>query len=175
MLLLKQYQRDSAQLVRMSERLFATSTTQCSEDAGKRRNFDAQTILDDEKKGVFRVLQIGKPKDGGKRQLRRRGGSMIPPPQRADMMKPDQAWGDVWPAARTFHPAVVPLPVRQGVVQQKAQVSVFYSSFLHHFFVLAPGGAQQTRQRRADEGPQLPPPEPARGEPALRRPGQVML
>ena len=37
-------------------------------------------------------------------------------------MKPDQRWGDVWPAARTFHPAVVPLPVRQGVVQTKAQV-----------------------------------------------------
>ena len=129
MFLLRHYQRDSAQLVRMSERLFATSSTQCREDVGKRRNFDAQTILDDEKKGVFRVLQIGKPKDGGKRQLRRRGGSMIPPPQRADLMKPDQAWGDVWPAARTFHPAVVPLPVRQGVVQQKAQVSTFSSCF----------------------------------------------
>jgi len=37
-------------------------------------------------------------------------------------MKPDQDWGSVWPGARTFHPASVPLPVRQGVVQQKAQV-----------------------------------------------------
>ena len=123
MMLLRQYQRDCSKLVRMSERLFATSNTQYREEAGKRRNFDAQTILDDEKKGVFRVLQIGKPKDGGKRQLKRRGGSMIPPPQRAERMKPDQSWGDVWPAARTFHPAVVPLPVRQGVVQQKAQVT----------------------------------------------------
>ena len=74
--------------------------------------------------------------DGGKRQLRRRGGSMIPPPQRADLMKPDQAWGDVWPAARTFHPAVVPLPVRQGVVQQKAQVSAFFLLFFSSFISL---------------------------------------
>ena len=100
MLLLKQYQRDSSQLLRMSERLFATSSAQCREQAGNRRNFDAQTILDDEKKGVFRVLQIGKPRDGGRKQFKRRGGAMIPPPQRADSMKPDQAWGDVWPAAR---------------------------------------------------------------------------
>lgn len=25
-----------------------------------------------------------------------------------------QEWSDVWPGPRTFHPAVVPLPVRQG-------------------------------------------------------------
>ena len=37
-------------------------------------------------------------------------------------MKPDQDWGNVWPAARTFHPATVPLPVRQGVTQTKAHV-----------------------------------------------------
>ena len=123
MLLLKQSARDGSQVVRMSGRLFSSSSVRHGErETDKRRNFDAQTILDDEKKGVFRVLQIGKPKDGGKRQLKRRGGAMIPPPQRADRMKPDQKWGDVWPAARTFHPAVVPLPVRQGVVHQKAQV-----------------------------------------------------
>ena len=102
MLLLKQYQRDGSQLLRMSERLFATSSTRCREQDGSRRNFDAQTILDDEKKGVFRVLQIGKPKDGGRKKFQRRGGAMIPPPQRADSMKPDQAWGDVWPAARYY-------------------------------------------------------------------------
>jgi len=123
MLLLKQSARDGSQVVRMSGRLFSSSSVRHGErETDKRRNFDAQTILDDEKKGVFRVLQIGKPKDGGKRQLKRRGGAMIPPPQRADRMNPDQKWGDVWPAARTFHPAVVPLPVRQGVVHQKAQV-----------------------------------------------------
>ena len=34
-------------------------------------------------------------------------------------MLPDQDWPSVWPAARTFHPASVPLPLRQGVIQQK--------------------------------------------------------
>lgn len=29
-------------------------------------------------------------------------------------MPPDQDWPSVWPGPRTFHPASVPLPVRQG-------------------------------------------------------------
>lgn len=29
-------------------------------------------------------------------------------------MLPDQDWPSVWPGPRTFHPASVPLPVRQG-------------------------------------------------------------
>ena len=37
-------------------------------------------------------------------------------------MKPDQDWEAVWPATRTFHPASVPLPVRQGATQTKSQV-----------------------------------------------------
>lgn len=48
-------------------------------------------------------------------------GEVAPP--RAGRMKPSQDWGSVWPAGRTFHPAVVPLPVRQGIVQEpKTQV-----------------------------------------------------
>ena len=38
-------------------------------------------------------------------------------------MKPTQDWSSVWPAQRTFHPAVVPLPIRQGYVQIKDQVT----------------------------------------------------
>ena len=37
-------------------------------------------------------------------------------------MKPDQDWPSVWPAAKTFHPASVPLPVRQGYTHLKGQV-----------------------------------------------------
>lgn len=36
------------------------------------------------------------------------------PPPRTTQMPVDQDWGSVWPAARSFHPATVPLPVRQG-------------------------------------------------------------
>lgn len=32
----------------------------------------------------------------------------------------DQDWGNVWPGPRTFHPAVVPLPIRQGFVDKGA-------------------------------------------------------
>lgn len=31
-------------------------------------------------------------------------------------MPVDQDWGNVWPTARTFHPASVPLPLHQGYV-----------------------------------------------------------
>jgi len=88
----------------------------------------AESIIEKEKSGVFRILEI-EPK---KREwLERKKWSPVTsnmfsgtntPPNRADRMKPDQDWGSVWPAARTFHPASVPLPVRQGVVVQKAQV-----------------------------------------------------
>lgn len=33
-------------------------------------------------------------------------------------MTVDQDWGSVWPGPRTFHPATVPLPVRQGFVEK---------------------------------------------------------
>ena len=87
----------------------------------RRRTYDATTILDDEKKGVFRVLQIGRPKDE-ERKWWKRGRQQVPPPPRSASMTPDQSWGSVWPVPRTFHPATVPLPVRQCVVQTKAQV-----------------------------------------------------
>jgi hypothetical protein len=88
---------------------------------------DAATILAEEQKGVFRVLDIGRPAAGstfGRREDRedRQREQRAAPPPRFRTMRPDQDWGSVWPAARTFHPAVVPLPVRQGVVQTKRQV-----------------------------------------------------
>merc|ERR1719397_1288167 len=78
--------------------------------------------MEDERNGVFRVLQLGRTKEGLKKSGRRRGEQDKETPHRSQTMRPDQRWGDVWPAARTFHPSVVPLPVRQGVVQTKAQV-----------------------------------------------------
>ena len=104
-------------------RSFMTSSSLKSEKVPrKERNFDAQSIMEDEKKGIFRVLTIGKPKDMEKGGRRRRESSGMKPPARSSSMVPDQRWGDVWPAARTFHPSVVPLPVRQGVTQTKSQV-----------------------------------------------------
>lgn len=42
------------------------------------------------------------------------------PPPRANQMPVDQDWGNVWPGPRTFHPAAVPLPVRQGFTEKGA-------------------------------------------------------
>ncbi|XP_023345696.1 28S ribosomal protein S35, mitochondrial [Eurytemora carolleeae] len=83
---------------------------------------DAATILEEERNGVFRVLDIGRPKSNEFRRdnLKRPNFDKHGPPRHTEM-KPDQDWGSVWPAPRTFHPAVVPLPLRQGVVQIKSQ------------------------------------------------------
>lgn len=42
------------------------------------------------------------------------------PPPRFQQMAVDQDWGAVWPGPRSFHPATVPLPLRQGFVDKPA-------------------------------------------------------
>eukprot|EP00088_Acartia_fossae_P036525 TRINITY_DN37745_c0_g1_i1.p1 TRINITY_DN37745_c0_g1~~TRINITY_DN37745_c0_g1_i1.p1 ORF type:complete len:340 (-),score=49.48 TRINITY_DN37745_c0_g1_i1:39-1058(-) len=84
---------------------------------------DAATILEEERNGVFRVLDIGKPRaETGRMEDNRRRFAAQKVKLRHTEMKPDADWGSIWPAARTFHPAVVPLPVRQGIIQIKKQV-----------------------------------------------------
>lgn len=61
----------------------------------------------------FRVLDLKKVtarKGAQRREVRR----MEVPPPRTTQMKEDQDWPSVWPGPRTFHPATVPLPIRQG-------------------------------------------------------------
>jgi len=85
---------------------------------------DAKTILEEERNGIFRVFDVGKGgriQQGDKKRLPRINRDKMSPP-RHTQMKPDQDWNSVWPAARSFHPAVVPLPVRQGVRKMKNQV-----------------------------------------------------
>lgn len=116
-------------------RLFSTASVTCrpvghkgarSNAGGGQTRLNPTTILEDEQKGVFRALDIGRTKKAARtkdrQQVMRELSRQESPPHRADTMKPDQDWGSVWPAARTFHPSVVPLPVRQGVVQTKSQV-----------------------------------------------------
>lgn len=59
----------------------------------------------------FRVLNLKNVKTLPPRK-KRQPLEVLPP--RADKMKPNQDWGTVWPGPRTFHPATVPLPLRQG-------------------------------------------------------------
>ncbi|KAK4288215.1 hypothetical protein Pmani_038743 [Petrolisthes manimaculis] len=60
----------------------------------------------------FRTLEL-KTVRQEKRTMRDRKLTPILPP-RYKRQKLDQNWGNVWPTARTFHPATVPFPVRQG-------------------------------------------------------------
>ena len=68
----------------------------------------------------FRVLELTKSRDRNDRQNRNRKPpawkSRIPPP-RTHKMPVDQDWPSVWPVARSFHPASVPLPLHQGWVK----------------------------------------------------------
>lgn len=85
---------------------------------------DAASIVENEKRGLFRVLDLGKPNHANmaRRPFEARRIKAASQP-REKTMKPDQDWTSVWPAARTFHPASVPLPVRQGFAHLKGQVT----------------------------------------------------
>ena len=51
------------------------------------------------------------------------------------MMRVDQDWTNVWPTAATFKPSVVPLPIRQGMVEverfyfQRQTCSIVHSQY----------------------------------------------
>jgi len=91
-------------------------------DARKSKQ-DASSILQDEQNGVFRVLDIGRGPSSARRDGQNRRTYQKSGPPRHTEMRPDQEWSSVWPAARTFHPAVVPLPVRQGIPQIKTKIT----------------------------------------------------
>ncbi|KAK9500441.1 hypothetical protein O3M35_001706 [Rhynocoris fuscipes] len=61
----------------------------------------------------FRVLDLKKSKRTTSQRRRQVSIPVMPP--RESKMLPDQIWSDVWPGPRTFHPASVPLPLRQGI------------------------------------------------------------
>nr|XP_053644424.1 28S ribosomal protein S35, mitochondrial-like [Cherax quadricarinatus] len=60
----------------------------------------------------FRTLELRSKKFVRQPARVMKSHNVVPP--RYKRQKVDQDWGNVWPAARTFHPASVPLPVRQG-------------------------------------------------------------
>uniref|UniRef100_A0A1B6D709 Small ribosomal subunit protein mS35 mitochondrial conserved domain-containing protein n=1 Tax=Clastoptera arizonana TaxID=38151 RepID=A0A1B6D709_9HEMI len=61
----------------------------------------------------FRVLNLKKNQSRSKVQKKQAWKPASLPP-RSLKMSTDQDWTNVWPGPRTFHPATVPLPVRQG-------------------------------------------------------------
>lgn len=61
-------------------------------------------------------------------------------------MPVDQDWSNVWPGPRTFHPAVVPLPLRQGYDQRRVAPGKFANAELMkipNFLHLTPPAIQK--------------------------------
>nr|CAG4647206.1 EOG090X09BG [Megafenestra aurita]SVE92503.1 EOG090X09BG [Megafenestra aurita] len=74
---------------------------------------EVQNVDDDE----FRSLDFRATKKNNFRGNRRKPFKKSPlPPPRTNKMPVDQDWPSVWPVARVFHPASVPLPLHQGWV-----------------------------------------------------------
>lgn len=59
----------------------------------------------------FRILELVPKKAERVTRVARKFESL---PPREKQMRTDQDWPSVWPGQKTFHPASVPLPIRQG-------------------------------------------------------------
>ncbi|XP_076044522.1 mitochondrial ribosomal protein S35 isoform X2 [Oratosquilla oratoria] len=69
-------------------------------------------FAEDTKDEQFRTLDFGAQKRRTQSVKKKVTNKILPPSYKRQ--KIDQNWGNVWPTARTFQPATVPLPVRQG-------------------------------------------------------------
>ncbi|KAF4521472.1 hypothetical protein B566_EDAN001769 [Ephemera danica] len=67
----------------------------------------------------FRVLDLKKRKTMAPR--RRPATKPLTMPPRSESMPVDQDWVSIWPGPRTFHPASVPLPLRQGYPNKEGE------------------------------------------------------
>ncbi|KAG5678034.1 hypothetical protein PVAND_007741 [Polypedilum vanderplanki] len=74
-------------------------------------NVNEESYIEDE----FRVLNLRKTKGKQRENAKKSKPPSVPPP-RYQQMATDQDWSAVWPGPRSFHPATVPLPLRQGWV-----------------------------------------------------------
>ncbi|XP_059620039.1 small ribosomal subunit protein mS35 [Phlebotomus argentipes] len=76
--------------------------------------FSTQADEREMEKEDFRVLNLRNTRE---QKTQRQPVKRYPvPPPRSEQMSVHQDWGAVWPGPRTFHPATVPLPLRQGWV-----------------------------------------------------------
>lgn len=90
---------------------------------GKMTKDEINKMIENEKRGIFRKLDIGLPQPFNKERKKINDRIIVKAAPREKQMKPNQDWSSVWPAQRTFQPSVVPLPIRQGYVQLKDQVT----------------------------------------------------
>ncbi|XP_050295803.1 28S ribosomal protein S35, mitochondrial [Anthonomus grandis grandis] len=74
----------------------------------------------------FLALNIRAGKDSAQFKKTLRKSPIFPP--REKQMAVNQDWGSVWPGPRSFHPASVPLPVRQGYTKKGAPAPGKYAN-----------------------------------------------
>jgi small subunit ribosomal protein S35 len=92
----------------------------------------------------FRVLELY-PQKKAKQEKRKTRKINVPPPRTTEMSI-DQDWPSVWPGARTFHPASVPLPLRQGYQEKGAPPNKYANAELMkipNFLHLTPPAIQR--------------------------------
>ncbi|XP_018046990.1 PREDICTED: 28S ribosomal protein S35, mitochondrial [Atta colombica] len=77
----------------------------------------------------FRVLELY-PRKKNFTQAKQKVERINIPPPRTKEMPVDQDWPSVWPGARTFHPASVPLPLRQGYQEKGVTPSKYANTEL---------------------------------------------
>ncbi|XP_055531565.1 28S ribosomal protein S35, mitochondrial [Wyeomyia smithii] len=78
---------------------------------------DSEKHFDDEQFPVLNFKQVK-----SQRIARRKAFRPDVPPPRTQQMATDQDWGAVWPGPKSFNPSAVPLPLRQGYVEQKNKI-----------------------------------------------------
>ena len=78
--------------------------------------FFIEIFFSDTKENEFRVLNVSGTRSSQRsRRPMGRKSPILPP--RSNQMPVNQDWPSVWPTAKTFHPASVPLPLHQGWVE----------------------------------------------------------
>ncbi|TDG44276.1 hypothetical protein AWZ03_009304 [Drosophila navojoa] len=81
-----------------------------------------QSVEDDEE---FRVLNLRTVKQQARKRVIKKE---VAPPPRTTHMPVDQDWTAVWSGPRSFHPASVPLPLRQGYTERGAAAPSKYAN-----------------------------------------------
>ncbi|XP_068139915.1 small ribosomal subunit protein mS35 [Drosophila tropicalis] len=74
----------------------------------------------------FRVLNLRTVKQNLTRRRETKKDPVAPP--RTQRMAVDQDWSAAWPGPRSFHPASVPLPLRQGFTERGAAAPSKYAN-----------------------------------------------
>ncbi|SPP77094.1 28S ribosomal protein S35, mitochondrial [Drosophila guanche] len=110
----------AASLTRLLERSLRTTHAPQSSvrlfSNGSQKQQQQQPEVEDEEE--FRVLNLRPVKQQFQRRRDIRRDDVTPP--RTTRMAVDQDWTAAWPGPRSFHPASVPLPLRQGFTERGA-------------------------------------------------------